>query len=102
MLRRISSFRGLRFYSGRPAITSLSDEENMLRESVRRFAVETVSPLVLSMDKEASMHPSVIKGCFEQGIYMYIQYGLNYVFVFVCVFLCVCVCVYVLLCIQVL
>jgi len=40
----------------------------MLREAVRRFAVETIGPKVREMDENESMDPAVIKGLFEQGL----------------------------------
>lgn len=40
----------------------------MLRESVRRFAVDVVGPKVREMDENEMMDPSIIKGLFEQGL----------------------------------
>ncbi|KAF9526255.1 mitochondrial acyl-CoA dehydrogenase [Crepidotus variabilis] len=40
----------------------------MLRESVRRFAVDVVEPKVREMDENESMDPLIIKGLFEQGL----------------------------------
>ncbi|KZT62099.1 acyl-CoA oxidase [Calocera cornea HHB12733] len=54
-----------------PTLNSLStftDEEEMLRESVRRFAHDVVGPKVREMDENESMDPAVIKGLFEQGL----------------------------------
>ncbi|WVF69017.1 hypothetical protein IAT40_003791 [Kwoniella sp. CBS 6097] len=58
----------------RPAIdTPLSlwnftEEENMLRETVRRFAEDVIGPKVLKMDEEEHMDPEVIKGLFDNGL----------------------------------
>ncbi|OCF35118.1 acyl-CoA oxidase [Kwoniella heveanensis BCC8398] len=58
----------------RPAIdTPLSlwnftEEENMLRETVRRFAEDVIGPKVSKMDEEEHMDPEVIKGLFDNGL----------------------------------
>lgn len=46
----------------------LTEEEEMLREAVRRFAEEVVAPRVEAMDENEKMDPAVIKGLFEQGL----------------------------------
>ncbi|KZO94849.1 acyl-CoA oxidase [Calocera viscosa TUFC12733] len=54
-----------------PPLNSLhtfTDEEEMLRESVRRFAQDVVGPKVREMDENESMDPAIIKGLFEQGL----------------------------------
>ncbi|KAI0029672.1 acyl-CoA oxidase [Vararia minispora EC-137] len=58
-------------YLRRNAPTSLhtfTEEEDMLRESVRRFAVDVVGPKVREMDEKERMDPEIIKACFEQGL----------------------------------
>lgn len=40
----------------------------MLRESVKRFAVDVVGPKVREMDENETMDPEIIKGLFEQGL----------------------------------
>jgi len=40
----------------------------MLRESVKRFAVDVVGPKVREMDENETMDPAIIKGLFEQGL----------------------------------
>ncbi|WVR06524.1 hypothetical protein IAU60_003555 [Kwoniella sp. DSM 27419] len=58
----------------RPAIdTPLSlwnftEEENMLRETVRRFAEDVIGPKVSKMDEEEVMDPEIIKGLFDNGL----------------------------------
>ncbi|OCF72735.1 acyl-CoA oxidase [Kwoniella mangroviensis CBS 8886] len=58
----------------RPAIdTPLSlwnftEEENMLRETVRRFAEDVIGPKVSKMDEEEKMDPEVIHGLFDNGL----------------------------------
>jgi len=52
-------------------VTSLhtfTEEEEMLRESVRRFATDVVAPKVREMDENEMMDPAIIKGLFEQGV----------------------------------
>lgn len=53
--------------SSRPPLTTLSDEENMFRESTRRFSLETVAPLVREMDEKSELCPSIKDGLFENG-----------------------------------
>ncbi len=50
------------------ALTTLSEEENMLRETVARFAQDRIAPHVLKMDHDAKMDPEIIKACFELGL----------------------------------
>ncbi|KAK7471300.1 hypothetical protein VKT23_002709 [Stygiomarasmius scandens] len=45
-----------------------SEEEEMIRETVRRFATEVVQPKVREMDENEQMDPSIIQGLFEQGL----------------------------------
>lgn len=57
-----------RKYSVRPAVTSLSEDEQLLKDAVARFSKEQIAPHVRRMDEQASMDPSIIKGCFENGL----------------------------------
>eukprot|EP00800_Vazella_pourtalesii_P018832 TRINITY_DN6180_c1_g1_i1.p1 TRINITY_DN6180_c1_g1~~TRINITY_DN6180_c1_g1_i1.p1 ORF type:complete len:292 (+),score=60.20 TRINITY_DN6180_c1_g1_i1:70-945(+) len=50
------------------AITCLSDEELMLRDTVSRFATEKIQPLVRQMDNESHMAQSVRDGLFQNGL----------------------------------
>ncbi|EGO01481.1 hypothetical protein SERLA73DRAFT_176779 [Serpula lacrymans var. lacrymans S7.3] len=50
------------------SLDTFTDEEQMLRESVKRFATEVVGPKVREMDEKESMDPAIIKGLFEQGL----------------------------------
>ncbi|KAK6907989.1 hypothetical protein I203_101990 [Kwoniella mangroviensis CBS 8507] len=58
----------------RPAIDtplslwSFTEEENMLRETVRRFAEDVIGPKVSKMDEEEKMDPEVIQGLFDNGL----------------------------------
>ncbi|WVQ85012.1 hypothetical protein IAT38_007176 [Cryptococcus sp. DSM 104549] len=58
----------------RPAIDTpqslwnFTEEENMLRETVRRFAEDVIAPKVSEMDENEKMDPAVIQGLFENGL----------------------------------
>jgi butyryl-CoA dehydrogenase/short/branched chain acyl-CoA dehydrogenase len=51
-----------------PALTALSDEEELFRRAVRDFAEEAVKPHVARMDREAAMDREVIDACFRMGL----------------------------------
>ncbi|KAI9507682.1 acyl-CoA oxidase [Russula earlei] len=50
------------------SLHTFSEEEDLLRESVRRFAQDVVGPKVREMDENELMDSSVVKGLFEQGL----------------------------------
>ena len=50
------------------ALTTLSDEEGLFRDSVREFAESEVRPLVYSMDEAARFEPTLIPKFFELGL----------------------------------
>ncbi|KZT20618.1 mitochondrial acyl-CoA dehydrogenase [Neolentinus lepideus HHB14362 ss-1] len=50
------------------SLHTFTDEENMLRESVQRFAQDMVAPKVREMDEAEMMDRGIIKGLFEQGL----------------------------------
>ena len=50
------------------ALTTLSDEEGLFRDSVREFAESEVRPLVSSMDEAARFDPTLIPKFFELGL----------------------------------
>jgi alkylation response protein AidB-like acyl-CoA dehydrogenase len=52
----------------RPALTSLSDVEQMFREAVRDFATSEVAPLVSQMDHKQEIEPDLIPQLFELGL----------------------------------
>ncbi len=52
----------------RPALTILSEEEEMFRDAVAGFAEEAVRPIVLEMEKAAKISPSLIPKYFELGL----------------------------------
>jgi butyryl-CoA dehydrogenase/short/branched chain acyl-CoA dehydrogenase len=49
-------------------LTDLSEDEQMFRDQVQKFAEERVRPLVAQMDKEAQIPRALIDGCFDLGI----------------------------------
>ncbi|CAI5439996.1 unnamed protein product [Caenorhabditis angaria] len=51
-----------------PPINQLSEEENSIVDTVRRFAQNVIKPLVREMDDKSQMHQSVITGAFENGL----------------------------------
>ncbi|XP_061562197.1 short/branched chain specific acyl-CoA dehydrogenase, mitochondrial isoform X2 [Phycodurus eques] len=51
-----------------PPLQSFSEEESMMRESVKRYAQERIAPLVAKMDEQSNMDETVIKSLFEQGL----------------------------------
>ncbi len=54
-------------YGGRP-LTSLSEDEEMFRGSVREFAEGELTPRVEEMDEHAKLDPALIKQCFDLGL----------------------------------
>jgi alkylation response protein AidB-like acyl-CoA dehydrogenase len=51
-----------------PALTALSEEENMFRDAVREFAKVDVKPHVQEMDEAAHFRPDLIRRFFELGL----------------------------------
>jgi alkylation response protein AidB-like acyl-CoA dehydrogenase len=49
-------------------LCTLTDEEQLLQESVRRFARREIAPLARQMDEAQKMDPSLIRKLFEQGL----------------------------------
>jgi alkylation response protein AidB-like acyl-CoA dehydrogenase len=50
------------------ALTTLSEEERLLSDSVLAFARERVAPHVARMDEEGKLDPSLVPGLFEMGL----------------------------------
>lgn len=50
------------------ALTTLSEEEQLFRSSVREFAEGEVRPRVESMEHASKLDPELIKQCFELGL----------------------------------
>ena len=51
-----------------PALTSLSDVEQMFREAVRDFATSEIAPLVSQMDHNQEIEPALIPQLCELGL----------------------------------
>ena len=55
-------------HTGPMALTQLGEDEQMFRDTVRRFAIEQIAPLVHSMDESQQMDPGLIKKLFQLGL----------------------------------
>jgi alkylation response protein AidB-like acyl-CoA dehydrogenase len=53
---------------GSPALTRLSEEEQMFRDAVREFAEQEVRPRVMAMDRAAQLDPALIPKLFALGL----------------------------------
>ncbi len=53
---------------GPMALTQLSEDEQMFRDTIRRFAVEQIGPLARSMDEAQQMDPGLVKKLFQLGL----------------------------------
>ncbi len=51
-----------------PALTQLSSDERMFRDTVRRFASEQIAPLVRHMDESQHMDSTLIRQLFDLGL----------------------------------
>jgi len=49
-------------------LTQLSEEESLFSSTVRQFAVDTIAPLVRSMDDEQTMAPGLVEKLYALGI----------------------------------
>ena len=49
------------------ACTTLTEDEAMIQESVRRWAQEELAPHVREMDRDSKMKDEIIHGLFENG-----------------------------------
>ena len=54
--------------SERPAVTTFSEDEEMLRDAVAQFAESTVQPVVSQMDRDSMMTKEVLQGLFDNGL----------------------------------
>ena len=53
---------------GPMALTQLGDDEQLFRDTIRRFAVEQIGPLVRGMDESQQMDAGLIRKLFELGL----------------------------------
>lgn len=69
VLRPVRYFSSTRLVASQlSSLHTFTEEEEMLREAVRRFATDEIAPRVREMDENELMAPEVIKGLFEQGL----------------------------------
>ncbi|XP_054733017.1 short/branched chain specific acyl-CoA dehydrogenase, mitochondrial [Anastrepha obliqua] len=54
--------------SAMSALTVLTEDERVMKETVAKLAQEQVAPLVKKMDQEHKFDPSVVKAVFENGL----------------------------------
>ena len=57
-----------RMFSSIPSLSTLTQEEKMLKEVVGKFARDQLAPKVAMMDEKELLDPSILKGLFDQGI----------------------------------
>lgn len=57
-----------RTYSSISSLSTLTQEEQMLKEAVGKFARDQLAPKVAMMDEKELLDPSILKGLFDQGI----------------------------------
>lgn len=51
-----------------PALTQLTEDEQIMKETVRKFAQEQVAPLVKKMDNEHKLDEGLVKALFDNGL----------------------------------
>ncbi|KAI9104762.1 acyl-CoA dehydrogenase/oxidase [Phlyctochytrium arcticum] len=51
-----------------PSLYTLTDEEEMMRDAVRKFATEQVKPRVFEMDEAEVMDKEIFQAMFDQGL----------------------------------
>ncbi|KAF4084729.1 hypothetical protein AMELA_G00109260 [Ameiurus melas] len=54
--------------AGFAPLQTYSEEEDMMREAVKKYAQERITPFVSQMDENSTMEPEVIRSLFEQGL----------------------------------
>lgn len=54
--------------AGQPALTSLTEDEQIFQKTVREFAEEQVRPLTSEMDRQGSFAPGLTQKLFELGL----------------------------------
>jgi alkylation response protein AidB-like acyl-CoA dehydrogenase len=51
-----------------PPLTSLTEDESMLRDTVRQFAQQEIAPHVRAMDEAQKLDPGILRQLFELGL----------------------------------
>ncbi len=54
--------------STQPAVTMLTEDEQMFRDAIRDFATTQIAPLSAKMDADHQYDPALIKSLFEMGV----------------------------------
>ena len=54
--------------AARPALTTLSDEEQLFRDAVASFAEEEVRPRVQAMEQAGKLDPELVAKYYELGL----------------------------------
>jgi alkylation response protein AidB-like acyl-CoA dehydrogenase len=54
--------------NGPMALTQLAEDEQLFRDTVRRFATSEIAPLVRGMDESQQMDPALIRKLFDLGL----------------------------------
>lgn len=52
----------------RPALTTLTEQEQMFQEAVRDFATAEIAPKAMAMDQAQQMDPAIVSQLFELGL----------------------------------
>lgn len=60
-----------------PSLHTFTEEEEMLRDTVRKFSEEMVAPRVREMDEAEKMDPEIIQGLFDNGVSGRVQSGIS-------------------------
>lgn len=55
-------------YMGAPALTQLSEDEQMFRKTVRQISADEIAPLVREMDESQQMDSGLVRKLFELGL----------------------------------
>eukprot|EP00501_MAST-03F_sp_TOSAG23-6_P000676 GSMAST32.ASY1.ANO1.703.1 assembled CDS len=66
--RTIPTTTKSREFSLRPAVTTLNEEETMIKDAARLWSENTLRPLVTEMDRDSKMSDSLITSLFENGL----------------------------------
>nr|QXO15395.1 short/branched chain specific acyl-CoA dehydrogenase [Pleurotus tuber-regium] len=66
--RTFVSTSHVRSLSSTNSLDTFTEEEQLLRDSVQKFATEVIGPKVREMDENEQMDPAVIAGLFETGL----------------------------------
>jgi alkylation response protein AidB-like acyl-CoA dehydrogenase len=66
--RREPTIQGYEMADERPALTQLTEDEQMFRDAVASFAAGEIAPRVQKMDREQQLDPEILNQFFEMGL----------------------------------